>query len=233
MKCIGVLGGLGPQATMDFEARIHRVAQRFLPPKATSGYPPLIVHYIRHAPILFDANGLPLHPIQIDPDLFGVIKETARQLGMFADFLVMPANMPHVIQKDIEEVSGKSVLSMIDVTLAEVSQQGHRHVGLLGLGIPQIYLSPLQEKGVCCSILPEEPREHLNQAIIRLQEGRASAEDKACAAQALTSLREEGCTSIILGCTELVLLLQEKANAPDLVNPAHLLAEAAVRYALA
>lgn len=71
---------------------------------------------------------------------------------MFADFLVMPANMPHVIQADIEHASGKKVLSMIEVTLAEVSQQGHRHVGLLGLGIPQVYLSPLQEKGVCCSI---------------------------------------------------------------------------------
>src|SRR5262245_30993925 len=40
MKTIGVLGGLGPQATMDFEARVHRVAQRLIPPDKNCGYPP-------------------------------------------------------------------------------------------------------------------------------------------------------------------------------------------------
>lgn len=37
---------------------------------------------------------------------------------------------------------------------------------------------------------------------------------------------------IILGCTEIPLLFREEANAPDLVNPAELLAEATVQYAL-
>ena len=36
MKTIGVLGGLGPQATMDFEARVHRVAQRLIAPNSTA-----------------------------------------------------------------------------------------------------------------------------------------------------------------------------------------------------
>ena len=44
MKTIGVLGGLGPQATMDFEARVHRESQRRIPPRMNGGYPPMIVH---------------------------------------------------------------------------------------------------------------------------------------------------------------------------------------------
>jgi aspartate racemase len=47
MKTIGVLGGLGPQATMDFEQRIHRVAQQLIPPLGNSGYPPMVVYYCR------------------------------------------------------------------------------------------------------------------------------------------------------------------------------------------
>ena len=50
MKTIGVLGGLGPQATMDFERRLHRVAQRLIAPRMNSGYPPMVVYYHRHAP---------------------------------------------------------------------------------------------------------------------------------------------------------------------------------------
>ncbi len=59
MKTIGVLGGLGPQATMDFEQRVHHVAQGLVPPQGNSGYPPMVVYYCRHPPVLVDATGHP------------------------------------------------------------------------------------------------------------------------------------------------------------------------------
>jgi aspartate racemase len=43
MKTIGILGGMGPQTTMDFEMRLHTVAQRILPQVGNSGHPPLLV----------------------------------------------------------------------------------------------------------------------------------------------------------------------------------------------
>src|SRR5690349_8507351 len=52
MKPIGVLGGIGPQATMDFERRLHRAAQRVIPAHLNGGYPPMVVWYCRHPPIL-------------------------------------------------------------------------------------------------------------------------------------------------------------------------------------
>ena len=45
--------------------------------------------------------------------------------------------------------------------------------------------------------------------------------------------RAEGVNGNILGCTELPVLLGEDAGAPDLINPAALLAGAAVRYGMA
>ena len=47
MKTIGVLGGLGPQATMDFEARVHAVSRRLIPGRGNGGYPPMVVYYHR------------------------------------------------------------------------------------------------------------------------------------------------------------------------------------------
>ena len=64
MKTIGVLGGLGPQATMDFEARIHRVAQRLIPPNKNGGYPPMVVYYCRHPPVLLTEEGKPRLPFR-------------------------------------------------------------------------------------------------------------------------------------------------------------------------
>ncbi|MEO6457976.1 MAG: hypothetical protein ABIO92_06845 [Chloroflexia bacterium] len=49
----------------------------------------------------------------------------------------------------------------------------------------------------------------------------------------MAALRGQGADGIILGCTEIPLLLRERGVAPDLINPAELLAEAAVRHAIA
>ena len=57
MKRIGVLGGISAQATMDFEARVHRVSQRLIPQRWNQGYPPMVVWYHRRPPIRVDDDG--------------------------------------------------------------------------------------------------------------------------------------------------------------------------------
>src|SRR5215207_831393 len=109
MKTIGVLGGLGPQATMDFEQRVHQVAQQLLPARGNSGYPPMVVHYARHPPVLLDANGHPHFPIQPDPRL----ASAAQALGQLADFLVITSNGAHIVQAVLEQAADRPVLSMI------------------------------------------------------------------------------------------------------------------------
>jgi len=51
MKRMGILGGMSAQATMDFEARVHRAAQRLIPQEWNREYPPMIVCYCGRARI--------------------------------------------------------------------------------------------------------------------------------------------------------------------------------------
>ena len=69
----------------------------------------------------------------------------------------------------------------------------------------------------------------LDQAILRYMAGRTSVEETAVALRAVEELRDRGVDGIILGCTEIPLLLGAAAEAVDLINPAQLLAETAVR----
>ena len=112
-KTIGVLGGLGPQATMDFEAKVHRAAQRLIPSHQNSGYPPMVVYYYRHPPILLNADNSPKIPITPDPRILDV----AKRIGIHADFLVVPSNGAHMLQGLIERSAGRMVLSMIEAGL--------------------------------------------------------------------------------------------------------------------
>jgi aspartate racemase len=225
MLTIGVIGGMGPQATMDFEARIHAVSQRMIPQHAGAGYPTMVVYYCRHAPVLINEDGSPVMPIQPDPGLL----KAARVVGAAADFIVMTANGPHRFQSLIERESGRPVLSMIDLTVAEIQRRGLRNIGVLELGNRTMYAEPLGQLGIAVSYIPEELQEQLDAGIFALDEGREGPAAHAAAQAAVALLRGKGVEAILLACTEIPLLLGVDAGAPDLINPIQFLAEESVR----
>ncbi len=228
MKTIGIIGGMGPQATVDLEMRIHKVAQQVLPPAQNGGYPPMVVEYYRHPPIVMSENGQPVFPLQIDPRLLAV----AKHLGTMADFLVLPTNGVHRFQNEIENASGRTLLSMIEATMEELKKRKWKKVGVLGLMTLEIYTRRLTEMGIAFETVNDELQKKIDKTIFRVMEGRDDENDRAIMLEALSELRSKKVDGIIPGCTEIPLLLGKEIDAIDLVNPAQLLAEAAVKYAL-
>ena len=228
MKTIGVLGGLGPQATMDFEARVHAAAQRLIPQIANTGYPPMIVTYLRCAPMILGPDYRPILPLQPEPRLL----DAARRLGPLVDFLVITANGPHVFQGQIEEAAGRPVLSIIDLTVAEVQRRGWRRVGVIGMGGPHAYAIPLGRLGIAVESIPPGLQEQVDRSVIALYEGAAGPGARTVAREAFDFLRRQTIDGIVLGCTDLPLLLDQDVADPSVIDPTLLLAEAAVREAM-
>lgn len=229
MQRIGVLGGISPQATMEFEVQVHRVCQRLVPQDWNRGYPRMVVWYHRELPIQVDGDGRPVVPRQLDPGLL----EGAAWLGKAADFLVIPCNSAHIGVRQIEAAAGRPVLSMVDVTLDEIARRGCRGVGVLGFGgAPSVYVDPLADKGIPWVALDDARQGRLDHAIRAVMEGRDGMPEHEAALAAVDAVRAPGVNGVVLGCTEIPLLLGQKADAGDLINPAALLAEAAVTHAL-
>ncbi len=229
MKTIGVLGGIGPQATMDFEARVHRVSQALVPQKFNLGYPPMVVAYHRRPPFVVNEDMSPRLPLEPDPGFL----EAAWMLGAVSDFLVVVANAPHLFQEQIEAAAGRKVLSMVRLALDEVTERGWKKVGVLGFGDPAVYTGPLTTMGIAHEVLAGDIRDRLDKEIIAVWEGRDNKESCAVAQYSTDALRRRGADGVLLGCTEIPLLLERRADATDLINPIQLLAEAAVREAMA
>jgi len=228
MKTIGILGGLGPQATMDMEMRLHRAAQQLIPPMQNSGYPPIIVQYYRHPPVLLTEQHQPVFPWQPDPRLL----DAAKKLGPMVDFLIIPSNGAHLFQKEIEQAANRKIISMIDTTLEEVKKRKWQKVGVLGLMNPKVYTGRLKELGIAFETIDDALQGKMNQAIMKVMEGREEDDDRAIALQAIEYLRSKKVDGIIPGCTEIPLLLGKHMDAGDLLNPAQLLAEAAIRQSI-
>ena len=230
MKRIGVLGGISPQATMDFEARVHRVAQRTILQDWNRGYPPMVVWYHRRLPVRVGEDERPVVPMEVDPQLV----EAAAWLGKVVDFIVISCNSAHLGVRAISAAAGCPVLSMIDLTLNEITRRGWTRPGVIGFnGPPRVYLDPLEQRGMRCATIDTDLQVGLDGGIRAVAEGRESPADSAAARAAVGARRTAGVDGIVLGCTEIPLLLGEAGEAGDLVNPLALLAEATVRFAIA
>jgi aspartate racemase len=226
---MGVLGGISAQATMDFEARVHQISQRLVPQEFNAGYPPMVVWYHRRLPICLGADGRPLVPMQVDPQLI----EAAAWLGKGVDFLVIPCNAAHVGLAEIRDAAGCPVLSMIDAALEEVARRGWRRVGVLGFRTaPPVYTEPLRQRGIACETIDATQQGRLDAGIRALMEGREGAAEVDAARAAVGTLRAAAVDGVVLGCTEIPLLLGDAAQSKDLVSPLALLAEVAVRFAI-
>jgi aspartate racemase len=228
MKRIGVLGGVSAQATMDFEARVHRVAQRVIPQDWNRGYPPMVVWYHRRLPVRVGHDERPIVPMEVDPQLV----EAATWLGKVTDFIVITCNSAHLGVRAIAAAAGGPVLSMIDLTVDEITRRGWSRPGVIGFnGPPRVYLDPLEGRGIRCATIDAALQAGWTAASARWRKGEKPA-DAAAARAAVGALRTAGADGVVLGCTEIPLLLGEAGEAADLVNPLALLAEATVRYAV-
>lgn len=231
MKTIGILGGLGPQATIDFELRLHHAAQRLIPQQGNTAYPPLVSWFFREPPVLVS----PDHPVPATlPPLNPRLLEAARALGSYVDFLVIPSNGVHLWQAEIEAAAGKPVVSMVDAVVDEVQRRGCRRVGLVDFRPAAwgVYPPRLAQRGVAWVELPDGHRDSLAGVMRAVSEGRNGDAEEAQVRLALALLRAQHADGIILACTEFPLALSS-ALEPDLINPAELLAAAAVRAAIA
>jgi aspartate racemase len=213
---------------MDFEQRVHRVSQRLIPQQGGRGYPTMVVHYCRHAPVTFDASGAPRMPFEPDPRLL----EAARRLGAICDFLVIPCNAAHNVREHVERAAEVRVLSMIDLVLADVQRRGWKKTGVLGMGDPVVYTQPMAKVGLRFETIGDPLRGQLNAAIFKVMEGAQTDEHRAVARRAVAALRERDVDGVILGCTEIPFLLGEEAETSAYVNPLQLLAEEAVKAAI-
>ena len=78
MRTLGVLGGIGPQATIDFESRVHAVSQERIPQDLNRGYPPMVTVFLRHPVEAADAIVHQIQPV----DEKGAIGDVDRDLHL-------------------------------------------------------------------------------------------------------------------------------------------------------
>ena len=153
-----------------------------------------------------------------------------------ADFYVCPDNTAHIVLEQIAEDLPLPGLHIAEVVCQEVSMRGWKQVGLLGTRWTMtgpVYERALKQRGLG-KMIPDEPTmERINAAIFdELCLGIFNASTTDFYVRAIEDLKSRGAECVILGCTEIPLIVTE-ANSPlPAFDSTRLLAQYAVREAV-
>lgn len=229
MKLIGLIGGISWESSVEYYRHINRmVAERL------GGF-----HSGRV--VLYSVDFNEIEKAQYDgrwDDAAEVLGDAAQALVRAgAEILLVCANTMHKVADKIEERAGLKLLHIGDVTGQAVVRQGLKTVGLLGTRFTmeeQFLRGMLEDRFSLRVLVPDkEDRETVNRIIYEeLCKGKIEASSREAYIEVIDRLIQKGAEGIILGCTEIPLLIgPEHVNVP-LFDTTALHAQAAVDQAL-
>lgn len=205
LRSVGVLGGMGPEATLLFMQRVLAA----VPARDDADHIPLLVDQNPQVPsrvaALIEGTGEDPSP---------ALAKMARRLETAgAKALVMPCNTAHAYASAIRSAVTIPFLSMVDVTAQTIAAQ-HPGVTVGMLASPAVKLTGVFEpafKATGLSPLYAEDQDGLLQAIRRLKQDGGDADARETAIQAANALRAAGADIVLVGCSEFSLLTQSIA----------------------
>lgn len=162
---------------------------------------------------------------------------SARKLAAAgADFLVCPDNTIHQAYDHVAQKSPLPWLHIADVVAEAAAGRGFRRLGLTGtrwLVDSRVYPDALARHGLECVLPTAAERDEMNRVIMHeLVNGVFKPEAAECFRRVGLRMREEGCDGLVLGCTEIPLVMDDR-NAPlPTLDSTRLLARAALRRAM-
>jgi aspartate racemase len=161
---------------------------------------------------------------------------SARKLAAIgAEFLICPDNTIHRALPYIESRSPRPWLHIADVVAADAVERGFRRVGLTGtrwLVESDVYPEKLAARGVEWVRPDAGERAEINRIIMdELVRGIFEPRSIAYIQRVIDRLRGEGCEAVILGCTEIPLIIDDSSSSLPTLDSTRLLARAALRRA--
>ncbi len=154
-----------------------------------------------------------------------------------ADFLICPDNTIHAAMKYVLPNSPLPWMHIAQVVGTVAQGRGFKKLAITGtkfLVESDVYPQELEKLGISCVCPGKEQRKNINNIIFNeLVRGIQKLESLFYVQQTIEQLKNQGCDAVVLGCTELPLLVTEEDSPLPTLDSTRLLARAALQYALA
>jgi aspartate racemase len=229
MKTIGLIGGMSWESTAHYYAALNRGAKERLGGRHSAKQ---LLYSID-----FDELATLQHADRWD-EAKAMMVDGAKSLESGgADCVLICANTMHIAAEEVEAAVRIPLLHVIDVTADAILESGVKRVGLLGTAFTMempFYADRLRKKFGLDVLIPEKEDRALTHRIIfdELVHGVVSAQSKQRFREIIGRLVAEGAEAVILGCTELMMIVEKTDSAVPLFDTTTLHCAAALDFAL-
>lgn len=226
MKKVGIIGGIGPASTLDY---YNGIIQGYRAKAGENNYPELIVYSINMTEMLSYVE-------------CGEWSNLVRQLSSAvnalakagADFAVVASNTPHIVFGELSKKVTIPLISIVEETCKTAAVRGCQNplvIGTLFTMKSGLYTSALAEQGIASTLPTEKEQEKIYSLFFpKLENGIVDLHDKAQMIELLNAIiKRTGADSLVLGCTELPLMIQKDDLSIPLLDTTQIHIEAVLR----
>ena len=228
MKTIGMIGGTGWPSTLDYYRIINQETNKRLGGLNSAM---IILSSFNYAEI--DR----LNKLEDHAGVYKLVLEASNKLKKASvDFLILCANTLHQYADDLENEIGLKILHVADATAEEIKKTGLSKIGLLGTRFTMemdFYTKRLSQFGIESLVPEKSDRNFIHNAIMdELLKEEFKPDTKKKFLSIISELQEKGAGGIVLGCTEIPLLIKQQDTNLPVFNTLEIHAKAAVDFAL-
>jgi len=229
MKTIGLIGGMSWESSLEYYRIINETVKREL-----GGF-----HSAKS--LMYSVDFQEIEELQHQgrwEDATRIMIDAAQRVEKGgADFVVICTNTMHLMAEDVKKNIRIPLLHIADVTAAKIKEMGHTIVGLLGTRFTMeqdFYKGRLKDNHGIDVLIPEEEERIAIHTILydELCLGSIKTISKDKFHNIIANLEARGAEGIILGCTEIPLIVKQEDYEIFLYDTTTLHAQAAVAYSL-
>lgn len=226
-KKIGILGGLSPESTSTYYNHIIReYAKRY----TDDNYPEIIIYSVNFREFI-DWQNKERWDLAANKmiEVFNILEKAG------ADFGLIATNTMHIVLDKVQSEISIPILSIIESTAEVINQEKIKTVGLLGTIFTMsrdFYKQGLEKKGIATLVPENKEQELINKIIFQeLSKGIIKPQSKTEYIKIINKLKTRGAEGIILGCTEIPLLISGEDCTIRLYDTTRIHAQKALNFA--
>jgi len=228
MKTIGMIGGTGWPSTLEYYRIINQETNRRLGGLNSAK---IFLSSFNYGEIDL------LNKKEDHAGVYQLVLDAARKLKISAvDFIILCANTLHQYVDALEAETGLKVVHIADATAKEIARKNLSKIGLLGTRLTMemdFYTKRLSQFGIESLVPEKSDRNFIHNAIMdELLKEQFKPETKNKFLTIISELQEIGAGGIVLGCTEIPLLIKQQDTNLPVFNTLEIHAKAAVDFAL-
>ncbi|MBS3105131.1 amino acid racemase [Candidatus Woesearchaeota archaeon] len=224
-RTIGILGGMGPAATADLYNRIINIFQQRFGARYDKDFPEIVIISLPVPDVV--------ESIENENLTLTMLTDAAVRLEKIGCFIIaIPCNTVHAYIGKLRGIVKIPVISIMEEVALYCKEENLLNVGLLSTEFTknqELYDSELTKYTINLIKLNDKRQKILTRLIMSILNGEINQSNRDILLELINNFKNKKAEAIILGCTELPLLINQESSDIPLIDTIQLLAEACVR----